>query len=684
MWPGAGSGPTAKGETASLAIPSFQTAIRDNLSERRLGRNHSMLWAQASNLGDQMHKKISWLIALVLAATVISGASPAVALKSQKITFPYPKSMILGQPDQPLLAKSSSKLKIAYVVTTKQVCKVTGQKISALMTGQCVVTATQKGNSSFARAKSITRVFMIGATTAVQSQTINFSQPSALKVGAPGQLLVATSSSNLAVTLVSNTPGICQVNGNQVLAKAPGACIISATQEGDSKYLPAPIVQRVFQILGMNALATGSTTQSGLKCTILGTESNDTITGTDGDDVICGFGGDDLISGLGGNDVIDAGFGDDVLSGGLGNDTLDGNQGTDTADFAGASSVNANLNTDQATGAGSDNLPGIENLTGSDGADTLTGDASTNIISGGEGADNINGNGSNDQLNGQGGTDTIKGGDGDDTIRGGQGNDNLTGDNGNDNVNGDEGVNTCYIESTEFRDETCQLLPLLSHLFARVSGKFNNWNPAFTGCYLVYADYFYGGTIRALIPIQADGTYQFDTLPVSNKWVRIMSKAASRSGGYPAPDATCPFHAGGYSSSTVVTASITKGADNYIEHTLPDFVSITVSTVNDLSAEIPNAQFWCSPGLNGTYPFEDIVKVPGGSGLGSGLFTLTQSCGDSQNIQRTDSSGNFTFLAVKGEKLTLYGRVSIAGASLDSSVFITADTTKSVDIVFGP
>lgn len=633
-----------------------------------------------------MLKKISWFISLLLTTTLISGVSPAAALKSQKISFPFPQPMLIGQPGQQLLAKSTSKLKISYVVTTTMVCKVSGTKINALMPGQCVVTANQKGNSVFSRAKSITRVFMIGEKSAVQSQSISFGQPQNLKVGPAGQMLSASSTSNLPVSFSSNSPSICQVSGNVVIGKAPGTCIISATQSGDSKFQPAPIIQRVFEILAANAPLTGMTTQSGLKCTILGTESNDNITGTEGDDVICGFGGDDQISGLGGNDVIDGGFGDDVLSGGLGNDTIDGNQGSDTANYAGSASINANLTTDQATGVGNDSLPGIENVNGSDGSDSLTGDASSNTLNGGEGADTINGNGSNDQLNGQGGSDTIKGGDGDDAIKGGQGNDNLTGDNGNDTVNGDEGTNTCYIESTEFRDETCQLLPLLSHLFARVSGKFNNWNPAFTGCYLVYADFFYGGTIRAMIPIQPDGTYQFDTLPVSNKWVRIMSKEASRSGGYPAPDPTCPLHAGGYEASSVTPErSIVKGADNYIEHTLPDFVTITVTTKNDLSAAIPNTQFWCSLGRAGaTNWFEGVTKVPGGTGLGSGLFVYTQGCGNSQSSLRTDSMGKVSFLAVKGEQLTLNGRVSIAGASLDSSTFIVADSSKSVDIVFGP
>ncbi|MGH3090322.1 MAG: choice-of-anchor Q domain-containing protein [Rubrobacteraceae bacterium] len=68
---------------------------------------------------------------------------------------------------------------------------------------------------------------------------------------------------------------------------------------------------------------------SGLGCTVVGTNEDDVLRGTPGRDVICGFGGDDIIRGMGGDDLILGGPGNDTLIGGAGNDKLVGGPGKD-------------------------------------------------------------------------------------------------------------------------------------------------------------------------------------------------------------------------------------------------------------------------------------------------------------------------------------------------------------------
>ena len=85
------------------------------------------------------------------------------------------------------------------------------------------------------------------------------------------------------------------------------------------------------------------------------------------------------------------------LTGKGGGDTLDGRNGTDTATYDTA--ITASLTTGSASDG--DTLIGIENLTGSAGADVLEGNGSNNILDGGSGID---------YLDGQGGTDTCIGG----------------------------------------------------------------------------------------------------------------------------------------------------------------------------------------------------------------------------------------------------------------------------------
>ncbi len=397
----------------------------------------------------------------------------------------------------------------------------------------------------------------------------------------------------------------------------------------------------------------------GLRCTIVGTSGNDSISGTAGRDVICGLGGNDTINGLGGNDVLDGGAGNDTLVGGAGNDSLAGGSGTDTVSFVdvttSSKSVAANLSTGLASGDGADSLTGDENLTGGAGNDTLTGD--------------VNGN-------------TLTGGAGNDTLVGGAGNDSLAGGTGTDAETGGVGIDSCDTSGSETRDPSCDLLPLMSSYFAHTSGRFNNWNSAFTGCYLVYADSFYGGTIRALIPIQADGSFSYDVPPTASKWSRIMSRAASQSGGQFAPDPSCPFDAWSYfgssgSSTWNFGASIVKGEQNYLEATMPDLVQITVKTRLPDGTAIPASQVWCT----GTAP-SPYVFVPGSIGWADGIAARTTDCGSESIPLHTDTLGSITFWAVKGETMTISARATVFGMSTDATSTVTADGSKDVSLTY--
>jgi len=143
---------------------------------------------------------------------------------------------------------------------------------------------------------------------------------------------------------------------------------------------------------------------------LTGFDSDETITGATGNDTLSGAGGNDVLIGLAGNDTLNGGSGDDTLFGGEGNDTLIGGAGIDTASYSDAAvgvTVNLSLTGAQATGAGSDTLSEIENLTGSALNDVLTGDAGANQIGGGAG---------DDRLDGGAGADGLTGGTGDDTY----------------------------------------------------------------------------------------------------------------------------------------------------------------------------------------------------------------------------------------------------------------------------
>ena len=159
-----------------------------------------------------------------------------------------------------------------------------------------------------------------------------------------------------------------------------------------------------------------------------------TITGTGADEPFWGGGLADVISGGAGKDTLVGNAGQDLLQGGDGDDSLVGGAGNDTASYAqAAAGVLAALllqgTAQNTSGAGSDFLVGIENLTGSALADTLGGDAGPNILTGG---------GGDDQLFGDGGADTLLGGSGNDALYGGAGNDSMAGGAGDDQYQVDQ------------------------------------------------------------------------------------------------------------------------------------------------------------------------------------------------------------------------------------------------------
>jgi Ca2+-binding RTX toxin-like protein len=118
---------------------------------------------------------------------------------------------------------------------------------------------------------------------------------------------------------------------------------------------------------------------------VIGTAFNDTITGDDQDNLFIGGGGDDSLVGGEGNDTV-LYYGE-----------------------SGANGVVVNLQDGSATDThlDTDNLQGIEHVSGSRNNDVIQGDANPNILSGNQGDDTLSGGDGKDILDGGDGNDTI-------------------------------------------------------------------------------------------------------------------------------------------------------------------------------------------------------------------------------------------------------------------------------------
>jgi Ca2+-binding RTX toxin-like protein len=173
------------------------------------------------------------------------------------------------------------------------------------------------------------------------------------------------------------------------------------------------------------------------------------LDGNEGDDLLMApdEGGD--LRGSGGQDILEGGPGGDglrpdgpFLGAPTDDDTISGGGGIDDLDYGTApEAVTVDLSQGTATGAGSDTLTGIENVSGSRHGDTLIGDSGANVIRDGDfpvaqASDKLVGGDGNDRLSAASGADTLQGNDGNDYLLGGHGNDVLAAGPGNDELIG--------------------------------------------------------------------------------------------------------------------------------------------------------------------------------------------------------------------------------------------------------
>jgi hypothetical protein len=142
-------------------------------------------------------------------------------------------------------ATSSSGLPITMTSGPVNVCANAGNTVTIHNVGVCQLSASQAGNNNYNAAPSVIQTVSIGKA----NQTITFADPAdqSFAVGATFNA-PATSSSGLAVTLVSNTTPVCTITGNTVIIVTAGDCQLTASQAGDTNYNAATDVSNTVTI----------------------------------------------------------------------------------------------------------------------------------------------------------------------------------------------------------------------------------------------------------------------------------------------------------------------------------------------------------------------------------------------------------------------------------------------------
>ncbi len=145
-------------------------------------------------------------------------------------------------------ASATSGLPVSITTATPGVCSLSGNTVSFIGVGTCVLNANQGGSVAFLPASN-QQAFSVGGSA--QSLSFTSAPSSGVFNGAPFLGLAAVSSAGLTPVVLSidfSATAVCSLSGNTVSFIGAGTCTINANQAGNVNVQPAPQLQRSFSV----------------------------------------------------------------------------------------------------------------------------------------------------------------------------------------------------------------------------------------------------------------------------------------------------------------------------------------------------------------------------------------------------------------------------------------------------
>ena len=166
----------------------------------------------------------------------------SVAKASQSISFSSFATATFGDGNRAVPVSATSGLGIA--MTASGACSlVSGTTIRFLSGGSCNIVANQAGDGLYNAASQQTITYIIQR----RGQTITVpADPSGARYNGPSVSYSPSSSSGLAVSVTAS--GACSRSGSTLSWTGAGTCTLTSTQGGDSRYLAAGTVTRLFNV----------------------------------------------------------------------------------------------------------------------------------------------------------------------------------------------------------------------------------------------------------------------------------------------------------------------------------------------------------------------------------------------------------------------------------------------------
>jgi hypothetical protein len=164
--------------------------------------------------------------------------------QTQTITFGEIATKRYGDPAFNLPATTDKGLTISYQVINTNVATVVGNTVTIHNSGTTEIIASQAGNDYYYPAVSVNQIL----TVQKANQSITFADFEAQTYGDPDIELNQYSDAGLEITYTSDNEEVATINGNTIVLHNAGNAQITATQNGNNNYNPAPPIIRTLII----------------------------------------------------------------------------------------------------------------------------------------------------------------------------------------------------------------------------------------------------------------------------------------------------------------------------------------------------------------------------------------------------------------------------------------------------
>lgn len=155
----------------------------------------------------------------------------------QVINFKYPGGATLLSGDVTLSATATSGLPVTFSSSTPSTCTVSGDQLTLVSAGECLVVAHQSGGAGadgvkWAAADDTSQLFNVLKHAQLPVVPVGV----VLRASSENFALSATTDAGIAATYTSTSPSVCTVSGTTLTVLGAGACQLGVTAPADDNY----------------------------------------------------------------------------------------------------------------------------------------------------------------------------------------------------------------------------------------------------------------------------------------------------------------------------------------------------------------------------------------------------------------------------------------------------------------